>query len=134
MEVNYETPWRLLVVDDVAVHRSLLYGGLMRINPFLQIDEASSVNEAIVLLKGQNRYHAVICDWMMPERSGLDLLKFMRSRVNLRKVPFLMVSARSNQADIIDAFMAHKVDGYCVKPFTASDVYEKLTAIIERSA
>lgn len=134
MEIDFSRKLRLLVVDDVAVHRFLLVSGLGRINPFMAVEEASSGSEAMVKLGGAERYDAVVCDWLMPDGSGEDLLRWMRARPHFRRVPFIMVSGRNSNQEIIEAFMGLGVDGYVVKPFMPRDVYRKVVSTIDKIA
>jgi CheY-like chemotaxis protein len=121
----------LLVVDDVQVHRYLMSSGLSRINPFIKVDEASSLEVAKEKL-GTGTYNAVICDWNMPGGDGGELVKWMRSRPHFKRVPFIMISGNSANEDIIKAFMELQVDAYVVKPFTPQDLYQKLTSVLQK--
>jgi CheY-like chemotaxis protein len=123
---------RLLVVDDMAVHRILLVSGLGRINPLLTVEEAGSSSEAMEKLGGTKRYDAVICDWLMPDGGGEDLLRWMRARPDFRRVPFIMVS--SSAQEVIEAFSGLDADDYVVKPFMPQDVYWKVVNAIDRMA
>lgn len=133
-EIDYSRQLRLLVVDDVAVHRMLLTSGLKRLNPFIEVDEATSGNEAMVRLEGASRYDAVVCDWLMPDGNGDDLLRWMRARPHFKRVPFIMLSGKSENQEIIKAFMVLGVDGYVVKPFMPRDVYQKVVDCIDKIA
>ncbi|HEU0188929.1 MAG TPA: response regulator [Gallionella sp.] len=123
---------RLLVVDDMAVHRVLLVSGLGSINPFLTVDEARSSSEAMEKLDGAVHYDAVICDWLMPDGSGEELLRWMRARPHFSRVPFIMVS--SNAQEVIEAFSDLDADDYVVKPFMPLDVYRKVVDTIDKMA
>lgn len=131
MDIDYTKSLRVLLVDDVQVHRFLMAGGLGRINPFIKTDQASSLEQAIELLSG-NEYQAVISDWNMPGGGGPELVKWMRARLHFRRVPFIMISSNNDNEDIIGAFMQHQVDAYVVKPFKAQDLYEKMILAIEK--
>ena len=131
MDIDYTKNLKILLVDDVQVHRFLMASGLNRINPFIKTDQASSLAQAIELLS-DNDYHAVISDWNMPGGGGPELVKWMRARVHYRRVPFIMISSNSGNEDIIDAFTQLQVDAYVVKPFTPKDLYEKMAAAIEK--
>lgn len=133
-DVDFSRQLRLLVVDDVAVHRTLLVSGLGRINPFVKVEEAGSGNEAITKLGGEKRYDAVICDWLMRDGSGEDLLRWMRARPHFKHVPFIMISGKSSAQEIIEAFTRLGVDGYIVKPIMPNDVYQKVVNAIDKIA
>lgn len=129
MEISGEM--RILVVDDVKVHLSLMRAGLRRIDPFMIVDLVESIAEAQGSM-AENSYDAVICDWMMPGGGGHDLLEWMRKRPHYAYVPFVMMSARDENDDVIKAFVEFGVDDYVVKPFTPDVVYQKVTAAIVR--
>jgi CheY-like chemotaxis protein len=121
----------VLLVDDVSVHRTLLQSGLQRLNPFLQMDTAGSVEEAREKLMG-DRFDAVVCDWKMPGEGGDGLLGWMRQRAVFKYVPFIMISAQTERQDIILAFVELGVDDYVTKPFTPAAVYEKVLRAVEK--
>lgn len=131
MDIDYSKKLHILLVDDVQVHRFLMASGLNRINPFIKTDQASSVEQAIELLS-TGEYDAVISDWNMPGDGGAELVKWMRARTHFRRVPFIMISGNNSNQDIIAAFMQLQVDAYVVKPFTPQDLYEKMTAALEK--
>lgn len=132
MIVDYtRETWKVLVVDDVQVHRFLMTSGLGRINPCLEISEAGSVTEAIAMLSG-GPFDVVVSDWNMPGGGGGELLKWMRARPHYRRVPFVMISGNAENDDIIKAFMELGVDAYVVKPFTPQDLYHKIKLAIEK--
>lgn len=122
---------RVLLVDDVSVHRTLLQSGLLRLNPFLQLDTACSVEEAREKLAG-DRFDAVVCDWKMPGEGGDGLLGWMRQRPAFKFVPFIMISAQTERQEIILAFVDLGVDDYVTKPFTPAAVYEKILRAVEK--
>lgn len=123
---NEGGPERLLLVEDVAVHRMLMREGLLRINPNLIFEEASNVHEAKILLFGSEHIDAVICDRSMPEEDGTELVRWMRTMPCFNRVPFVMISGHIDPEAIIDAFTEHRVDNYVVKPFSNVNLYEKL--------
>jgi CheY-like chemotaxis protein len=130
-KVNYTNKRRVLIVDDVEVHRVMMDTFLRKINPFLTVEDASSVHEAIQKL-GEGKFDAVVSDWNLPERGGDALLKWMRARPNFNRVPFIMVSGNTESEDIIHAFMELGVDAYVTKPFNARDLYEKIVNAYEK--
>jgi two-component system chemotaxis response regulator CheY len=129
-KVNLTNNRRVLVVDDVEVHRVLMDSFLRKINPFLTVEDASTVPEAIEKLSA-GKFDAVVSDWNLPDHGGDELLKWMRARANFNRVPFIMVSGNIESEDIIHAFMKLGVDAYVTKPFNAQDLYDKIVAAYE---
>lgn len=125
-KVNYANKRRILIVDDVEVHRVMMNTFLSRINPFITIEQASTVAQAMATLS-EGHIDAVVSDWNLPGQGGDALVKWMRGRANFNRVPFIMVSSNTDNQDIIHAFMAFGVDAYVTKPFKAQDLYDKIT-------
>ncbi len=71
----------------------------------------------------------VICDWMMPELSGIDLLRKIRDKD--LKLAFVMLTANATVQAIKDASKLG-VDAYIGKPFTADQVQQKIKAVANR--
>ena len=130
-KVNYTKNRRVLIVDDVQVHRVMMNSFLSKINPFMTIEQASTVAEAMATLS-DGHFDAVVSDWNLPGQGGDVLVKWMRARANFSRVPFIMVSSNTDNQDIIHAFMSFGVDAYVTKPFKAQDLYDKLTAAYDK--
>ena len=64
----------------------------------------------------------------MPQMTGIDLLRKVRSSEQFANIPFLMVTAEAQQENIIEAVQA-KVSNYIVKPFTADTMKQKIDKI-----
>jgi two-component system chemotaxis response regulator CheY len=131
VSIDYTQKLRFLLVDDVPVFRYLMVSGIEKINPFIKLDQADSLQSAIAKLSGET-YNAVVSDWNMPGGGGGELLKWMRARAHFRQVPFVMISGKNQNDDIIEAFMELGVDAYVVKPFKHQHLYEKIMAAIDK--
>lgn len=80
-------------------------------------------------LFASNVFDAVILDWMVPELSGLDLLKKLRKEGN--KVPVLLLTARDAVEDRIRG-LDTGADDYLVKPFALAELAARLRALLRR--
>ncbi|MDD2943053.1 MAG: response regulator, partial [bacterium] len=60
-----------------------------------------------------------------------DLLRAVRADENLKKLPFLMVTAESQKENVIEAVQAG-VSNYIIKPFTAETLEQKLVMIFKK--
>ncbi len=121
---------KFLVVDDSATMRRIVINSLQRIG-FNDTVEAADGQEA--LAKFDSTVKFVITDWNMPNMSGTEFTKVLRSRPDGAHVPVLMVTARSVKEDILTAMEAG-VNNYIVKPFTPAVLKEKIDALLPAAA
>lgn len=113
----------VLVADDVPGVRDLIVMTLEEMG-FENISQATNGREAFeILAKGVNTIDLIICDWNMPEATGIQLLKWVREK-NLT-IPFLIVTGKNQLEAVIEA-QARGVTGYILKPFTPDQLEEKL--------
>jgi len=87
-----EAPRRLLIVDDNEVSRYILRELLDR--PWLDIAEASNGTDAIRLIN-EDRPDAVILDLLMPDVSGMDVIKRLRRELETEKLPILVYTSKA---------------------------------------
>lgn len=119
---------KVLIVDDFDTIRRVLRNVLKDLG-FTNISEADDGKSALKELK-KEKCDLILCDWNMPEMSGLELLIKIRADDEIKDVPFVMVTAEARKENIIEAVKAG-VSSYIVKPFTAETVNEKLSKIFE---
>ncbi|BEV71903.1 MULTISPECIES: chemotaxis response regulator CheY [unclassified Paludibacterium] len=119
---------RFLVVDDFSTMRRIVRNLLKELG-FTNVDEAEDGQVALHKLKTQH-YDFVVSDWNMPNMTGIELLKAVRSEPTLKGLPFMMITAEAKRENIIEAAMAG-ASGYIVKPFTAATLEEKMNKIFQ---
>ena len=82
------------------------------------------------LLAG-NRPDLMILDINMPEVSGLDLLEFLRRRVEWKNLPVIMLSTEA--ADVtVDKALKLGADGYIMKPVTIEELERAVNNAIQK--
>lgn len=123
--------YNALVVDDFSTMRRII-SNLLRETGFARVSEAEDGVDALRKLENDN-IQFVVSDWNMPNMTGLELLKAVRSSPRLKHLPFLLVTAEARKENIIDAAKAG-ADGYIVKPFTGAVLSDKIEAILKRKA
>ena len=119
---------KVLVVDDFSTMRRIVRNVLKQVG-LTSIVEADNGKAALKVLKKED-IDLILCDWNMPEMSGIDLLKAVKSDDALKNIPFVMVTAEAQKDNILEAVKAG-VSSYIVKPFTAETVSEKLGTIFK---
>lgn len=119
---------RVLVVDDMMTMRKLV-GKICRDIGFSDLVEATDGAKGWeAITTSSPPVGLVISDWNMPNATGLDLLKRVRSDSRFGSLPFVMVTAEAEQHQILEAVKAG-VSTYIIKPFTADILREKLEAV-----
>lgn len=119
---------KFLVVDDSVTMRRIVANSLKSIG-YDNFVEAADGKEALSKLNSDDSINFVITDWNMPEVSGLELVKAIRSNEKIQSIPILMVTTRGLKEDILEALQA-KVNNYIVKPFTPQILREKIEQIL----
>lgn len=82
-------------------------------------------------LAQDHRYNLLILDWLMPEKSGLELCQNLRSRGN--QTPVLFLTAKDTVDDRVEGLDVG-ADDYIVKPFELREFLARVRALLRRSA
>ena len=117
---------KILVVDDEELIRNVIKEYLMMEN--YTVDEAGDGQEAIEKSKN-NDYNLIIMDIMMPKMDGYQACKEIKKT---KDVPFIMLSARSEEYDKLIGFDLG-IDDYVTKPFSPKELVARVKAILKRN-
>jgi len=74
----------------------------------------------------------VLLDVMLPDEDGLDILKKLRSRGDTKKLPILMVTAKSTELDKVRG-LDMGADDYLSKPFGVMELVSRVKALLRRT-
>jgi two-component system, chemotaxis family, chemotaxis protein CheY len=125
---------RILIVDDYEPIRVILKKALYELG-MMSVDEAREGEEAMeILLKNYqtpNPVGIIFCDLAMPGMDGMALLANVRQHQSFKRLPFVIVSAESEQQSVLTALNAGATD-YITKPFSAEVVKNKIDKIRQR--
>ena len=121
----------VLVVDDATFIRDLVKKGLRDNFPGIQIEEAVNGRKAQQLL-GRQTVDLILCDWEMPEMSGLELLTWCRGEEAHKTTPFIMVTSRGDKENVVQAIQAG-VSDYIGKPFSNEQLVTKVKKALHRA-
>ncbi|MBM3760087.1 MAG: EAL domain-containing protein [Acidobacteria bacterium] len=103
---------RLLVVDDEEPNRDLLSRRLKKVG--FEVECAASAREALEVLE-REQIDLILLDNMMPEMSGIDLLKLLRGTQSASDLPVIMVTALNDSGRVVEALSSGAND-YVTKP------------------
>ncbi len=119
---------KILIADDFPeVTRTMRY--ILRNIGFRNVREADGGKAVLRALK-KEKYDLIFCDWGMPDMSGVEVLKKIRSDDELKHIPFIMVTAEAEKEKILAAIKAG-VSNYIVKPFTAKTISETIKKVFD---
>ncbi len=75
----------------------------------------------------------ILLDWMLPDASGLDWVRALRSNPPTREIPIIMLSAKAHEHDKVQGLDAG-VDDYLTKPFSPRELLSRIAALLRRRA
>lgn len=124
---------RILLVDDFELVRNMLKSALIAYG-YTDVEDADNGSIALDMISQADAagqpYGIVFCDWNMPEVTGLEVLEVLRRTPKFGKLPFIMVTAESEQHMVAKAMRAGATD-YIIKPIDASTLSAKLEKIVD---
>jgi two-component system phosphate regulon response regulator PhoB len=120
----------VLVAEDESALVTLLRYNLEREG--YRVLEARDGEEAL-LIAAEEQPDMVILDWMMPQLSGIEVCRRLRSRQETRNVPILMLTARGEETDRIRG-LDTGADDYLTKPFSPRELVARIRTILRRHA
>ena len=118
----------LVVIDDDIVTLELVQ--LILKDVFLgEICVFSDSKQALdyVQTDSMDKISLVICDWLMPDVSGLEILAALRK--SKPECPFLMITANATKQLVVDSMRLGATD-FIVKPFITHDLLTKIERLI----
>lgn len=117
---------RILLIEDEENLRKIVRYDMKRSG--YDMDEASDGDEGLALAL-EHPYDVILIDWMLPKRSGVDIVKKLRSE-NIQSIIF-MLTAKSDESDILYAF-EQGVDDYLTKPFSNLELIARIKSHMKR--
>lgn len=116
----------VMIIED-ETDAAELFGEMMRVNGFRVIKMFSST-PAIPMIT-QEKPDVILLDIMMPDISGLEVLRFMQREPELAKIPVIVVSAKSMPSDIKSGLEAGAAI-YLTKPVGFQDLKQAVEKVL----
>ena len=118
---------RVLVVDDLADMRELIARTLGRRG--YRVSLASGAREALAQASA-DKPDCIVTDWMMPEMSGPELISALRADPDLRAVPVVLLTAKSDEESKL-AGTEIGADAFLGKPFNESELFSTVRNLVQ---
>jgi len=116
---------RILIAEDETVQRRLLERLLMGWGH--DVIMATDGQEALSVLRGENRPDLAILDWVMPGMDGLRVCGELRKDGRQKYIYIVLLTAKDRKQDLVEAMEAG-ADEYLAKPFDAQELRARLIA------
>ncbi len=119
----------ILIVEDEPGIRDMIRLALEQKQ--FQVVTADSTVTAHEMLK-TTHIDAALVDWMLPGANGIQLIKQLRKNEATSMLPIVMITAKTDDADISQGLDAG-ADDYITKPFSPRELVSRLNALLRRS-
>ncbi len=123
-----EQPLVLVVEDEPAQREVLSYN--FEAEGF-RVAQAGNGEEALILVD-EVAPDVIVLDWMLPNVSGIEVCRRLKSRAETRGVPIIMLSARSEEVDRVRG-LETGADDYVIKPYSLVELLARVRAQLRRS-
>ena len=119
----------ILIADDEPNQLELMAYNLKKAD--FVIHQAENGEEALEKVEELSP-DLVILDWMMPNMSGIEVCRILRSKDETKKIPIIILSARSEDVDK-SLGLDTGADDYISKPFSPIELISRVKALLRRS-
>ena len=122
-------PPTVLVVEDEPAQREVLSYNLEAEG--FRVCTAGDGEEALVLVAEEGP-DVVVLDWMLPQLSGIEVCRRLKTRADTRGVAVIMLSARSEEVDRVRG-LETGADDYVVKPYSVVELMARVRLQLRRT-
>jgi two-component system chemotaxis response regulator CheY len=116
---------KVLIIDDSAVMRKIIQRNIQQsgllVDEFIEAGDGKEGLEKATA----NDINLILCDWNMPNMSGIDFVKALRGSGQKSNIPIVMVTTEGSDAKVEEAKNSG-ANGYLTKPFTPDQLKSKL--------
>ena len=120
-------PTVLLVEDEPAQREMLAYN--LEAEGF-DVITADNGEDGLILVD-ENDPDLIVLDWMMPQLSGIEVCRRLKSNSKTRQIPVIMLSARAEEVDRVRG-LETGADDYVVKPYSVIELIARVKAHLRR--
>jgi len=123
-----DQPTVLLVEDEPAQREVLSYN--LEADGF-HVLVACNGEEALMIVD-ETPPDIIVLDWMMPNVSGIEVCRQLKTRTQTRAIPIIMLSARSEEVDLVRG-LETGADDYVIKPYSVVELLARVRAQLRRT-
>lgn len=125
--MSADQPTVLIVEDELAQREVLAYN--LEADGF-RVIKAENGEDGLLLVE-EDMPDIVVLDWMMPNLSGIEVCRRLKTRPETRNIPIIMLSARSEEVDKVRG-LETGADDYVVKPYSVIELMARVRTQLRR--
>ncbi len=125
--MSVDQPTVLVVEDELAQREVLAYN--LEAEGF-RVLKAENGEEGLLIVEEENP-DIIVLDWMMPNLSGIEVCRRLKSRAETRSIPIIMLSARTEELDKVRG-LETGADDYVIKPYSVIELMARVRSQLRR--
>jgi two-component system phosphate regulon response regulator PhoB len=125
--MSIDQPTVLVVEDELAQREVLAYN--LEAEGF-RVSKAENGDEALLIVD-EDMPDIIVLDWMMPNLSGIEVCRRLKTRPETRAIPIIMLSARTEEVDKVRG-LETGADDYVVKPYSVIELMARVRTQLRR--
>src|SRR5437660_10235428 len=119
----------LIIEDDADIAESVKYN--LESEGFSAVVASTGEQGLTLALDAHNPPSVIVLDLMLPGMNGMELCRRLRRENQTRKIPIIMLTAKTSEADRI-AGLDLGADDYIAKPFSVRELLARVRAVLRR--
>lgn len=119
----------VMVIEDEEALALMLRYNLEKEGYLVVVESRGS--KAIAEIE-KNHPSVILLDWMLPEMSGVEICKLLRSKPDIKNIPVIMLTAKGEEEDKIKGLSAG-ADDYVTKPFSIPELMARVKSQLRRA-
>lgn len=125
--MSVDQPSVLVVEDELAQREVLAYN--LEAEGF-RVLKAENGEEALLVVD-EDSPDIIVLDWMMPNLSGIEVCRRLKSKAETRAIPIIMLSARTEEVDKVRG-LETGADDYVIKPYSVIELMARVRSQLRR--
>lgn len=120
---------KILIVEDETPISEMIE--LFLTGQGFEVIQAYDGLEAKEIIAANSKIDLILLDWMLPKKSGIDLLKELKASRKERHIPVIMLSAKAELEDRLEG-LDSGADDYLPKPFAMKELLSRVNSLLRR--
>ena len=119
----------VMVIEDEEALALMLRYNLEKEGYLVAVESRGS---KAIAEREKNHPSVILLDWMLPEMSGVEICKLLRSKPDIKNIPVIMLTAKGEEEDKIKGLSAG-ADDYVTKPFSIPELMARVKSQLRRA-